>query len=924
MVHKNKWLKVLVTSSMVLGSYACTDSKTSEEYQAEAEVFIEKNDTKSAIIALKNALSIAPQDAAIRFKLGIAYLDRGDYPNAEKELEKAERLGFDANQLLPRLIEAKFKLQKFKEVYSLTSSAEGLIDSSYVQVLTYAGLSSLYQGNRDKAQEFIDNANLISSESAYGQIGKAYLAQTVEEAAESLKVLESLIAYDADIIETYLLKGYLLQGSKQHLAAAQAFEKYAELRPKEHTIKFFIARNYIAAKEFDKAEPLINLLLKLSEYHPLSNQMKAQIEYERKNYVSAQDFATIAYQKNSKMHQSIIIAGISAYHLKEYEKAYKHLQKVEDDLPSDHIVKKTLVAIKLHLGYEGEAIETINELVDTDNIDSSMFVSAGMGLLKSGELSATEALMEKAGDLDFTTPTDLTKLGVIKLGLNDLESGIEALEKSFELDSTSKSTEAGLAIGYLMNNDFDKVLVIAKSWQESDHKVKGLLLEATVLQKQNKHGEAEKLLEEALLIEPGNVAALFKLGVYKQRNKNVNSALDLYKNVIELSPAHSGAMKGIMSLTYNNKRIINDVIGFYEKQIETNKNSERLMLALAYLHSFNNDVNKALTILDELKKSDRPVKGVDLVIGDIYFQDKQWNHAAQYYKKASENSPESLKVSSKLFAIYEKLGQLSNSLEEVNRIYSFHKDNYGLLLMKVNYQTRLKITPSESELSRLATNEKTKEHWVHTQSLGNMAFLAGDFSLAEKQFRKSYDAMPSGKNVISLSGAVARTTSIDASISLLKSHLSHTVDPNVQSMLANAYLSSKKIDMAEKVYLDLISSYPSHVIALNNLAYIYIESNQPIKALKFAERALKLSPKSSAILDTYGHALLINNHAEKALEQFEQALVQSPDSIDIKINKAEALFQLNKKDESKSLLNTFSGMTKEQQIKVNILLKKLN
>lgn len=926
MTQVNKLLKALITTSLVFGAYACNDSKTVEEYQTEAKAFIQADDQKSAIIALKNANAIDSSNAQLRFDLGMLYLSEGDYLGAEKELEKAEVLGFDVVKVTPELIEVKFKLNKFDDVYTLTESAQSLSDNAYVKALTYAGLSSLYEKKRSDASDYIDRANAISSESVYGQIGKAYLADSDVETKEALRVVDNLIAYAPDITDSYLLKGYLLQGAKEHLEAAEAFQQYAQFRPKEYQIQFFIAQNYISGSALDKAEPIIDGLLKQVSRHPLANQMKAQIEFQRENFESAKSYAITAYQQNNNLTAAAIIAGMSSYYLENYEQAYTHLIKVKSLVSSEHPVNVVLIELQLRLGYNNDAIGTINELISDGNANTSLLTAASHELLKSGDKAGARELLQESIKLNSTDADQIASQGVMKLKLNDL-GGIEMLEKALAINPLSEKAESGLAVGYVNNEQYEEALVIAKKWQLiDDKKIRGLLLESEVESKRGNIEAAKKILNNVLAEDENNLLSLLRLAIYEHKDKSYVSAFNLYKKVIDIDSIHPRATRGIIGIAYRDEAIANSAIDFYQQKIVLLPENNLLKLNLAYLYVTQKQTDKALTLLKALKASpSNNIEGIDLVIGDIYASLNDWRTSLKHYLAVTEEKPNSLKAASKLYSNYENLSKLDQALSEVNRIHAIYPDNLGLLLIKVNYQSRLKIKLNDNDIEVLKNNSKTANHSVFNKALGNAAFLKGDMVLASNYYKKAYESEPSSSNAIALSRSIARSESVDASISLLKEHLSDTGnnDVAVQLMLANAYLNKKDLTIAELIYLDVIETLPEDIISLNNLSYIYKELNRVEESLAFAEKVIKLKPNAPSIIDTYGQALLLDKQASLALKQFNKVLALLPDNTTAAISKGKALIQLGNMKEAKTVLSNIDTDNEDENKEIEILLDTL-
>lgn len=925
MTQVNKWLKVLVASSIAMGSYSCSESKTVEEYQAEAKKFIEQNDHNSAIIALKNANAVDLQNANLRFQLGSAYLNQGDYLSAEKEIELAKTYGFDEVQIFPKLVEIKFKLDKFDEVYQLADAAQALPDESYIPVLIYAGISSLYQGNREQAQVYIDNANQISSESVYGQIGQAYLAQTAEEAENALKMVDTLIAYAPDVTETYLLKAYLLQGAQQNSAAAVAFEEYSKLRPKEYQIKFFIAQNYIAARQLDKAEPVVNQLLKISEQHPLTNQMKAQLEFDKKNFQVAKEYGIKAYQLNDKFPLATIIAGMSSYYLGDYEQAYRDLVKVKTIVTPDHIVNKVLVELQLRLGYDNDALTSINQLVKTGNANPSLLTAASKELFEAGDKEAAQELLSQSIKLNSDNPEDVINQGIMKIRLNELGTGIEILEKAVQLEPDSAKAEMGLAMGYFTNQQYDEALVIAKKWQTtSDKKIQGLLLEAEISEKQENPTKAKELLKAIIAIDENNVPALFKLALYAHKENELDQAFNYYTQVLSVNTEHVRSIVNLTQLVLSNKTYTEQATAFYQGKITKNTSDLYAKLGLAYIYKLDGKPLEEIKLYQEIMTFEPSIEGIEVVLGDAYLSINDVAKAIKTYQEFLNKKPGNLLVGHRLLRVYEQTAQYDLALSLINSLISDNKGNDNLLLMKVYFQSKLKIDIAAADLKKLTASEKLSNSSVLNKALGNQHYNNKEFDKAVTQYQLAFDKAPNRQNVIDLSKAIHLTGDIAKSVTTLESYLKTTPDDSpVQAMLAGAYLNSANKTKALELYRQVIKKDPNNVLVLNNLAFLEIEQGDLKAGLTYAQKAVEVAPNVPEIMDTYAQALVANNQIAEGIKIFDEALLLKKGNVEISLNKAKALISNNQVSQAKSLLNALTGATASEQKQINQLLNSL-
>jgi len=893
--------KIALAVSLVLSISACSPKVTTEQYLAQAKNFIEKHDDNSAIIALKNAVRLDAKSAEVRFALGTAYLSQGDYKNAEKELEKAEKLGSNNTSLLSNLVQAKVKLNKFDYAYQAVEKSQLQLDSDQVVILTYAGIAAIHQNKLEKAKEYIERAISISDDSVYGQVGNAYLSHSENDFKAGINTVDKLLVKDPGFAEALLLKGYLLQASELFSEAAETFEKYSKLRPKDITAHFFIAQNYVFAQNYTAAEPQVDLLLKFSKDHPLANQLKAEIEYSKGNYKSAKEYAETSFQQNDSFNISKMIAGISAFKLGDLEQAYQYLISLKDKLPPQHLVRKLILNLQFKLGYNVEAMDELKSLVSLNEADPAMLTMASNQMLASGDVSSAEDLLQMSIDLKSDNPLEISKQGVTQLRLNQPDKGIETLENVLKLDPDLAFAEQSLAIGYLANGQYEQALVIAKKWQGSDDdqtkKIQGYLLEANVLEQQKKLSEAKAFFNKALALDNNNIAALYKLAVFAHTEDDINQAFSYYTQVLKQQPDHKRSIinfNRLITLSIKeNKSLANKAIDFFQGELKEHSNNNYLKMSLAYIYTLNKNNLAAIELFKEIKNSQQPLKGIEIAFGDSYQALGEWQEAEKSYKKVVENEPNNLKAINKLLTLFEQLKQFDKALAQVEKSSRFNKDNIGFVLLKIYYQSLLHITPENQDLAQIKSDNKMSNHWLFDKTQGNLAYNKKDFNSAAQFYASAYKKQNNSLNAINWSKSVALKGHKKEAIQILENFLKSVNDQQpavvAKIMLAGAYLNINELDKASVIYKEVVKVVPKNIIVLNNLSYIALQSKQVKESLEYAEQLIKLVDNNAAIIDTYAQALAANKQYDKAVEQYDKALKLSNNNAEIAAHKAEIL-----------------------------------
>jgi len=122
-------------------------------------------------------------------------------------------------------------------------------------------------------------------------------------------------------------------------------------------------------------------------------------------------------------------------------------------------------------------------------------------------------------------------------------------------------------------------------------------------------------------------------------------------------------------------------------------------------------------------------------------------------------------------------------------------------------------------------------------------------------------------------------------------------------------------DGAIRSYRRVLELTPEDVNALNNLAYLLMDTGDAAEALVLAQRAVGLmrgtkAPPSALVeyLDTLGTAQLKNNRLDEALATFNEALASSPDYGIALIGLGETLVALGRSEEAARALARFDRL----------------
>jgi len=145
-------------------------------------------------------------------------------------------------------------------------------------------------------------------------------------------------------------------------------------------------------------------------------------------------------------------------------------------------------------------------------------------------------------------------------------------------------------------------------------------------------------------------------------------------------------------------------------------------------------------------------------------------------------------------------------------------------------------------------------------------------------------------------------------------------DLGVHMALAVNYQQLGNTELAKQHYHRVLDKQPENPVVLNNLAVLYTDKDTA-QAIRYAQQAYQLAPKSHAIADTLGWLLVVNGKVEKGLELLQQAAAES-DEPTIQYHLAVALHKSGQSAQAREMLSQLldtDAEFKEQQLARKLL-----
>ena len=450
-------------------------------------------------------------------------------------------------------------------------------------------------------------------------------------------------------------------------------------------------------------------------------------------------------------------------------------------------------------------------------------------------------------------------------------------------------------------------------------------LEVLDLIKQNKLEEAQNKVS-ALLKQHPNEAEYYNLqALLETLKKDTTAAQQSYEKAIKLDPKNILAHLGSAKLALDggqldkSKDYANKALAINDKNI----NAYLVLADIAYKQKDNAEVEKVLLTAQEKVKGNITAE-IEVIksLGKFYAIQKQPEKILSISEdlvKRYPNNSVALSVlagaqivNDKKPAAEETLLQIINlDKQDINnrlllaKLLSEHPDKDKDVLKLLDETAQ--ISPDKPEalvfktayLIKLKRNQEALELATKIDKqfpklvLGKL--LKGDVYLAEKKldkaidmYQQAYKIQPNDKVLFTLADLLNAQGKLPDAIKLLNNALEkNNKNGAIHFKLATAYQQQNDNKQAEAHYKAILDEQPDNVLALNNLAFLYSQQNNP-QALGLAKKAYDKAPESAAILDTYGYILIKQGQPKEGLPILEKAATLAPKANDIQFHLAEA------------------------------------
>jgi putative PEP-CTERM system TPR-repeat lipoprotein len=871
-----------------------------------AKQYLDKDDLGAAAIELRNALQKNSENAEARYLLGVIYLDVGDVSTAEKEFRRAAESGWNKEEATIGLARALLQQGNAQKILDEITIKDSYSTSARANLLALRAAAEAVTGSVALANVTIAEAEQLDANAFHVMKTRAQLQFINKETDNAKDTLANALNKYPDSAELLLMNARLAVQENDAASASKFFQTVIDSEPQKiitgyaRFARLGLARLQILTNDLVQAEATLQPLLARSNNDPETNYFGGMLAFKQNKYDLAEERLLKVLKVAPDHAPTGLLFGTVSFAQKDYEQASHYLGKYLATSPENLGARKLLGRTQMMLGLHQEAQDTLKPALAGQSGDAELLALIGLSDIQKGDTQAGILGLKKAVVAAPDSAELRSELAKAYITAGETDEAIKELQGIIAKGGEQNKAEALLISAYLRSGQNEQAIYAAKDMlgrNSGNPAVTALLGNVYAVTGDLK--EARNYLNKALQIKPDLTQAVMLLGRIEEKEGNDNKAIGLYKSLIDTGVDSITPMMALARHALKNKND-KEMVAWLEKALGKSPEAVRPRVILAEHYLREKQSTKAQTLVNEgLKKSKLPA--LVSLQARIMVSDKRYNEALKPLNELVEKLPDAILPRVQLGDVYMRLGQGKEAREHLEIALQRGPEYVPALVLMAKVDLKDNKTDQTIKLAKKIRQINPDSH-IGYELEGDAWFKKEIYGNAESFFRQAWEKRQSSLLAIKYSESMVRLGKQNEAYKPVLAWLEKQPDDiRLRSYLAMAYQNQKQNDKAIQQYEKVLEAEPENPTALNNLAWLYLSTNQS-KALELSERAYKANPKASGILDTYGWLLVLKGEAKKGRRLLKEALDKLPKVADVRYHYAVALIKTGDKAEGQKQL----------------------
>jgi putative PEP-CTERM system TPR-repeat lipoprotein len=913
----------LAATLAVLG--AC-GGKDEAALMASAKQYIEKRDSKAAIIELKNVIEKNPQSGEARFLLGQALLESGDPVGADVELKRALEYRHPETAVAPvraRALLAMGQPRKVLDEYGSLDLKDPLVDIE-IQVTLAQAHAAL--GARDEARAAVDRALAISSVYAPAVLMDARLKAASGDRAGAIAATDALLARVPDNTDAILLKADLLLLSKADRPAALALYRRAlELRQDLFEAQASIFNVLLADKDLEGAKKQLDDIRKARANHPRTRLMEAQLAYANGEFKQARELLNVLRRSAGENLRVLQLSGAVEFQLGALAEAEASLSRVLQLAPGSIDARRLLAEVHLRQRQPAKALAVLKPLLDAPTPQAEVMALAAQAQLLNGDPKTAQQLFARAAQAKPDDKRLNAAVALTQLYKGNADAAFSELERLAASDQ-GRSVDLALITARLQRREFDGALtaIEALARKQPDSPVPPLLRGQVLAAKRDMPG-ARKAFDAALAKDAKYLPAVGALAALDLQDKNNAAASKRFEDLLKLDPKNARAMLAFADLKQRIGAPAAEVTKLHADAVTADPSDSQVRLAQIDHLARSKETQKAALNAAQAAHSALP-NNVEVMerLGRLQLAAGDRQQALSSFGKVVAAQADRANGHAGIASVHLASGDTDAALRAARKAVEVEPDSAAANRLLIAVLVQAKQPQKALEAARQFQQRRPGD--------GTGFMAEGDIEGSQKRwdqalaaYRTALTKSEPGAAALRLHATLLASGRAPEAGRFAETWLKdHPQDLVFRFHLGDSALTTGDLALAESRYLDVLKVQPEHALALNNVAWLKMKQNKP-GALEYAERAVKVAPNQAPLMDTLAMVLSAAGQHARAVEVQKQVVAKAPQLPGFRLNLAKIQLAAGDKAQARlelaelAKMKDFAGQGEAEQ-----LLKKLD
>ena len=922
---------VVLALLAALGLGGC--GKREVDRLAQARSLVERNDRAGAIVQLK---ALIQQDARLgeaRLMLGSLLLEDGQAGAAEIELRRALELQVPEPRVVPLLARALLLagkggllVEQFGRLAWPDAAATADLRVAVAQALAA-------QGDAGGAQEHLAQALQAQPGHEGAQLLQVRLAAAGGDLDGARSRLAALLKDRPGSAEAWLLQGDLRlrdadgRGAAADAALAEALAAYRQalsLKPASAPAHGALIGLHLARQDGAAAQAQFEAMRKALPGRPQTVFYEAQIAALKGDLPRAAELFQLLLRGTPDHLVLLQSAASVALRMNAPAQAEAWLARALQLSPELASARRLLAQTHLAMGQPARALGVLEPLLAPGRADAAALTLAAQARLLSGDGARAAALFEQAARLRPDDPRVRTAAALGRLSRGQADAALAELQAVAAADR-GDTADLALISAQLRRRDTDGALAaIAALDRKQPERAQAPHLRGQVLLARRDVAGARAAFEQALQRDGRYYPSVAALAWLDFLDGRPDAARGRFEALLRLDPDNAPARLALAELAQRSGAGRAAVAQLLEAAVKAHPGDATARLALVD-HLLGGGDAKAAAAAAQAALARLPEHHELLArLGRAQLASGEAQQAVSTFRRMVALQGRSLDGHLGLAEALAAADDLPGAQRSAARALEIAPLHLPALRLAIAVALRQQQPEQALALARGLQRQRpalAAGHLLEGEvEASRQRWDAAIAALRQALGKAQPDTAP--ERLHAVLRAAGRTAEADALAADWARR--HPRDALFQYYLGDVALNARDLAGAEQRYRAVLALQPEHALALNNVAWILLQRQQP-GALALAERAAKAAPEEPAILDTLAQAQAAERRTADALATQQRALALRPDDAGLRLNLARLHLQAGDKRAAKAELDRLAALGGRfaQQGEVAALLKSL-